>query len=79
MKSIFTIIKSSDIFRRSDNLTITVKNNFLSAHTLQLALISPEIIHMAIVGTLPPHISFKTFKAGLPADWTEQKRFLGLL
>lgn len=49
------------------------------SHTLQLALLSPEIIHMAIAGTLPPHISFKTFKAGLPADWTEQKRFLGLL
>ena len=48
-------------------------------HTLQLAMISPEIVHMAIAGTLPPHLSFKNFKAGLPADWTEQKRFLGLL
>ena len=49
------------------------------SHTLQLAMLSPVIVHMAIAGTLPPHISFKNFKAGLPADWTEQKRFLGLL
>ena len=55
------------------------KDRAIVSHTLQLALLSPEIIHMAIVGTLPPHISFKNFKAGLPADWTEQKRFLGLL
>ena len=55
------------------------KARAIVTHTLQLALLSPEIIHMAIVGTLPSHISFKNFKAGLPADWTEQKRFLGLL
>ena len=55
------------------------KDREIVSHTLQLALLSPEIILMAIAGTLPPHIPFKNFKAGLPADWTEQKRFLGLL
>ena len=55
------------------------RDRAIVSHTLQLAMLSPEIVHMAIAGTLPPHISFKNFKAGLPADWTEQKRFLGLL
>lgn len=55
------------------------RDRAIVSHTLQLAMLSPEIVHMAISGTLPPHISFKNFKAGLPADWTEQKRFLGLL
>jgi hypothetical protein len=55
------------------------RDRAIVSHTLQLAMLSPEIVHMAIAGTLTPHISFKNFKAGLPADWTEQKRFLGLL
>jgi hypothetical protein len=55
------------------------RDRAIVSHTLQLAMLSPEIVHMAIAGTLPSHISFKNFKAGLPADWTEQKRFLGLL
>ena len=55
------------------------RDRAIVSHTLQLTMLSPEIVHMAIAGTLPPHISFKNFKAGLPADWTEQKRFLGLL
>ncbi len=55
------------------------RDRAIVSHTLQLAMLSPEIVHMAIAGTLPPQISFKNFKAGLPADWTEQKRFLGLL
>lgn len=36
---------------------------------LQLALLSPEIIHIALVGTLPTDIMLKNAKAGLPADW----------
>jgi len=54
------------------------KERAVVSHTLQLALLSPEIIHLAIAGQLPPGINFKTFKAGLPADWDEQKKFLGI-
>ena len=45
-------------------------------HTLQLAQLSPEIIHLAVIGALPEHITLKSFKTGLPADWEEQKKFL---
>ena len=41
-------------------------------------LLSPEIIHLAIIGALPEHISLATLRVGLPADWEEQKKFLGI-
>ena len=43
-----------------------------------MALLSPEIIHLAIIGVLPEHISLETLKIGIPADWKEQKKFLGI-
>ena len=46
------------------------------SHTLQLAQLSPEIIHLALIGALPEHIPLKSLKTGLPADWEEQKKFL---
>ena len=52
------------------------KERAIVSHTLQLALLSPEIIHLAVIGALPDHVTLKTFKAGLPADWEEQKKFL---
>ena len=52
------------------------KERAIVSHTLQLALLSPEIIHLAIIGALPDHITLKSLKAGLPADWEEQKKFL---
>ena len=45
---------------------------------LRRALLSPEIIHLAIIGALPEHISMATLKVGLPADWEDQKKFLGI-
>ena len=35
-----------------------------------------EIIHLAIIGALPDHVSLAALKVGLPADWEEQKKFL---
>ena len=52
------------------------KERAVVSHTLQLAQLSPEIIHLAIIGALPDHVTLKTFKAGLPANWEEQKKFL---
>lgn len=52
------------------------KERSFVSHVLQLALLSPEIIHLAIIGALPEHISLATLKVGLPADWEEQKMFL---
>lgn len=52
------------------------KERAVVSHTLQLALLSPEIIHLAIIGALPDHITLKSLKAGLPADWEAQKTFL---
>ena len=52
------------------------KERAVVSHTLQLALLSPEIVHLAIIGALPDHVTLKTFKAGLPANWEEQKKFL---
>ena len=54
------------------------KERAVVSHTLQLALISPEIIHLAIIGALPEHVSLATLKVRLPADWEEQKKFLGI-
>lgn len=52
------------------------KERAVVSHTLQLALLSPEIVHLAIIGALPDHVTLKMFKAGLPANWEEQKKFL---
>ena len=38
------------------------------ARVLRLALLSPEIIHQAIIGALPEHISLATLRVGLQAD-----------
>ena len=54
------------------------KERSFVSHMLQLALLSPEIIHLAIIGALPEHISMATLRVGLPADWEEQKKFLGI-
>ena len=32
------------------------------SHTLQLAQLSPEIIHLALIGALPEHITQKSLK-----------------
>ena len=52
------------------------KERSFVSHVLQLALLSPEIIHLAIIGALPEHVSLATLRVGLPADWEEQKKFL---
>ena len=52
------------------------KERSFVSHVLQLALLSPEIIHLAIIGAQPEHISLATLKVGLPADWEEQKKVL---
>jgi len=52
------------------------KERSFVSHMLQLALLSPEIIHLAIIGALPDHVTLKSLKAGLPADWEAQKKFL---
>ena len=52
------------------------KERAVVSHTLQLAQLSPEIIHLAVIGALPEHITLKSLKTGLPADWEEQKKFL---
>jgi len=40
--------------------------------------LSPEIIHLAIIGALLDHVSMATLRVSLPADWEEQKKFLGI-
>ena len=52
------------------------KERAVVSNTLQLAQLSPEIIHQALIGALPEHITLKSLKTGLPADWEEQKKFL---
>ena len=52
------------------------KERAVVSHTLQLAQLSPEIIHLAVIGALPEHITLKSLKTGLPADWEKQKKFL---
>ena len=52
------------------------KDRSAVSHMLQLARLSPEIIHLAIIGALPNHITLNFLKSGLPADWEEQKKFL---
>lgn len=48
------------------------------SHTLQLALLSPEIIHLIIIGALPNHITLRIVNRSFPADWEEQKKFFGI-
>ena len=54
------------------------KERSFVSHMLQLALLSPEIIHQAIIGAIPEHISLATLKVRLPVDWEEQKKVLGI-
>ena len=54
------------------------KERSFVSHMLQLAFLSPEIIHLAIIGAIPEHISLATLKVGLPVDWEEQKKVLGI-
>ena len=54
------------------------KERSFVSHVLQLTLLSPEIIHLAIIGALPEHVSLATLRVGLPADWEEQKKFFGI-
>lgn len=54
------------------------KERAVVSHTLQLTLLSPEIIHMALTGTLPPSVNMKSLKAALPSEWENQKEFLGV-
>ena len=37
-----------------------------------------EIHPYEIIGTLPKEITLKTFRNGLPPDWEEQKKMLGI-
>ena len=47
------------------------------ARTIRLSMLSPEIIHRVICGTLPPDISLaKLYK--LPDRWDEQLKQLGI-
>ena len=52
-------------------------NESYVARTIRLSMLSPEIIHRAIRGTLPPDISLaKLYK--LPSRWDEQLQQLGI-
>ena len=52
-------------------------NEFYVARTIRLSMLSPEIIHRAIRGTLPPDISLaKLYK--LSSRWDEQLMQLGI-
>lgn len=63
-----------------DELAKSVKKErAVVSHTLQLALLCPEIIHMALCGTLLENVTLKSFKAGFPADWEAQKKVLGII
>ena len=48
------------------------KERAIVSHTLQLAQLSPEIIHMAIIGTLPKEITLKTFRPSSRLGRTEE-------
>ena len=52
------------------------KERAIVSHTLQLALLSPEIIHMAIIGTLPKKITINAFRNGLPPTGKNRRRCL---
>ena len=41
-----------------------------------MALLSPEIIHLAMIGALPEHILLATLRVWLPVDWEERKKVL---
>jgi hypothetical protein len=52
-------------------------NEYYVARTIRLSMLSPEIIHRAIRGTLPEDISLaKLYK--LPDRWDEQLQQLGI-
>ena len=53
-------------------------NESYVARTIRLSMLSPEIIHRAIRGTLPPNISLaKLYK--LPDRWDEQLKQVGIV
>lgn len=54
------------------------KDRAYISHVLKLALLSPGIVHLAIMGRMPDKVTYKSFRKGMPADWDEQKKMLGI-
>ncbi len=54
------------------------KERALVSHALQLTILSPEIIHLAIKGKLPSSINLKSLRVTIPADWQKQKELFGI-
>ena len=71
------MIDSGKITNVRELAHITNLNESYVARTIRLTLLSPEIIHRALRGELPPDISLaKLYK--LPSCWDEQLQQLGL-
>jgi len=56
----------------------TGKDHSYVARTLRLIYLCPEIIHAALMGTLPNDVTLTTLLRTTMDDWTEQKKFVGL-
>ena len=72
------MIDSGKIANVRELANILNVNESYVARTIRLSMLSPEIIHRAIRGTLPPDISLaKLYK--LPSRWDEQLQQLGIM
>ena len=43
-----------------------------------IALLAPEIVHAALIGSLERSITLETLKKELPPRWKEQKKLFGI-
>ena len=66
-------------FSNAKELARTIgKDPAYVARVLRLTLLSPEIVHAALEGTLPDRFSIVTLKQAIPSFWPEQKQMLGI-
>ena len=69
----------SGVYRNAGELaSVTGKDPSYVARILRLALLSPEIVHAALTGTLERSIPLETLKKELPPRWEEQKKLFGI-
>ena len=69
----------SGVYRNAGELaSVTGKDTSYVARILRLTLLSPEIVHAALTGTLERSIPLETLKKELPSRWEEQKKLFGI-
>ena len=73
-----TLIDSGQFSNAKELAGSVGKDAAYVARVLRLTLLSPEIVHAALAGTLPDRFSVTMLKQAIPVSWSEQKQMFGI-